>query len=143
MRIELNTPALLFPAISFLLLPYTQRYLALANLIRNLLAEHKAVPDDNLVQQITVLRRRISLIRLMQTFAVFAMLLSMLSMLSIFEQWLGVGHTLFFAALISIVVSLILSLSEIQLSTSALNLQLQALEHPIQPGSDTTAAGRR
>ncbi len=128
MRIELNTPALLFPAISFLLLPYTNRYLALANLIRNLLAEHQNSPHQRLVQQINVLRRRITLIRLMQSFAVFAMLLSMISMLSIFEQWFGAGHALFFAALVSVIVSLALSLWEIQLSTEALNLQLELLE---------------
>lgn len=133
MRVELTTPALLFPAISFLLLPYTNRYLALASLIRSLLAEHKSAPEDRLVQQITVLRKRITLIRLMQTFAVLAMLLSMLSMLSIFQRWQALGSTLFFAALVAMIGSLILSLIEIQLSTEALNVQLESLQlgrHP-------------
>ncbi len=128
MRVELTTPALLFPAISFLLLPYTNRYLALASLIRNLLAEHKSAPEDRLVQQITVLRKRITLIRLMQTFAVLAMLLSMISMLCIFQQWQAAGSTLFFGALVAMITSLILSLIEIQLSTEALNVQLESLQ---------------
>jgi uncharacterized membrane protein YtjA (UPF0391 family) len=128
MRIELNTPALLFPAISFLLLPYTNRYLALASLIRNLLREHAEHPDPRLVSQIRVLRRRISLIRSMQSFAVIAMLLSMLCMLAIFQNWAGLGHTLFFMALVAMVVSLAISLWEIQLSTHALNVQLETLE---------------
>ena len=65
MRIELNTPALLFPAISFLLLPYTNRYLALANLTRGLLSDYIANPDDRLLSQIKILRRRIGMIRKM------------------------------------------------------------------------------
>jgi uncharacterized membrane protein YtjA (UPF0391 family) len=128
MRIELNTPALLFPAISFLLLPYTNRYLALASLIRNLLREHQANPDQRLVNQIRVLRRRIQMIRLMQTFAVLAMLCSMLCMLAIFGQRQSIGHWLFFLALVMMVISLAISLWEIQLSTHALNLQLEMLE---------------
>jgi Protein of unknown function (DUF2721) len=131
-KIELNTPALLFPAISFLLLPYTNRYLALANLIRNLLAENIARPDARLVSQIEVLRRRINLIRHMQTFAVGAMLASMLSMLMIFQGWHDAGHVLFFAALVLMVISLAISIREIQLSTEALNLQLELLEQPGQ-----------
>ncbi len=128
MRIELNTPALLFPAISFLLLPYTNRYLALASLIRNLLAQNLASPDHRLVSQIHVLRRRITLIRLMQSFAVAAMLASMLCMLMIFQGWHDVGHALFFIALVMMVISLAISLWEIQLSTHALNVQLELLE---------------
>jgi hypothetical protein len=127
-QIELNTPALLFPAISFLLLPYTNRYLALANLIRNLLRENNEQPDAGLVEQILVLRRRIRLIRLMQSFAVAAMLCSMLCMLAIFQDWSGLGHTLFFLALVMMVLSLAISLWEIQLSTQALNVQLRTLE---------------
>jgi ABC-type bacteriocin/lantibiotic exporter with double-glycine peptidase domain len=133
MRIELNTPALLFPAISFLLLPYTNRYLALANLIRNLLQEQLSNPNERLIGQIRVLRRRIQLIRLMQTFAVAAMLLSMLCMLTIFLEWEGVGYTLFFLALVMMIISLAISLWEIQLSTHALNLQLELLEDSEQP----------
>lgn len=134
MRIELNTPALLFPAISFLLLPYTNRYLALANLTRGLLSDYIANPDDRLLSQIKILRRRIGMIRKMQTFAVAAMLSSMLCMLMIFQGWHDVGHVLFFVALVMMVVSLLFSLWEIQLSTDALNVQLQLLENdPAQP----------
>jgi hypothetical protein len=127
MKIDLNTPALLFPAISFLLLPYTNRYLALASLIRNLLRENKEAPDVRLVGQIHVLRRRITLIRLMQSFAVAAMLASMICMLLIFLELNAAGSVLFFSALVLMVISLALSLWEIQLSTHALNLQLEML----------------
>ena len=62
------------------------------------------------------------------------MLSSMLCMLMIFQGWHDVGHVLFFVALVMMVVSLLFSLWEIQLSTDALNVQLQLLENdPAQP----------
>ena len=79
MTLTLTVPATLFPAISFLLLSYTNRYLALASLIRNLLAEWKTTSDARLVAQIAVLRRRITLIKFMQTFAVVSMLCAVVS----------------------------------------------------------------
>lgn len=45
MEISLTTPALLFPAISLLLLAYTNRFLTLAGLIRNLYKLYKEQPD--------------------------------------------------------------------------------------------------
>lgn len=131
--LTLNIPALLFPAISFLLLPYTNRYLALASLIRGLLREWEETRNPRLLQQITVLHRRINIIRLMQTAAVAAMLLSILSMVAIYEKWAGWEGPLFVAALASMVVSLLLSLYEIQLSTGALNVQLATMHDDSPP----------
>ena len=42
MEINITTPAVLFPAVSLLLLAYTNRFLALAGVIRKLHADHKA-----------------------------------------------------------------------------------------------------
>src|SRR5690606_1133492 len=42
--LDLTTPALLFPAISLLLLAYTNRFLALASLIRKLHEDYKGNP---------------------------------------------------------------------------------------------------
>lgn len=125
--LTLNIPALLFPAISFLLLPYTNRYLALSSLVRGLLREWEETRNPRLLQQIAVLRRRINIIRLMQTAAVAAMLLSILSMVAIYAIWAGWEGPLFVAALSAMVLSLILSLYEIQLSTEALNVQLSSM----------------
>ena len=63
MEITLTTPALLFPAISLLLLAYTNRFLTLANLIRELHAKYKAHQEDILLAQIKNLRYRVILIR--------------------------------------------------------------------------------
>jgi len=59
---ELSTPALLFPAISLLLLAYTNRFLGLANVIRGL---HQQINETNkqlIARQIISLQLRIKLI---------------------------------------------------------------------------------
>lgn len=66
MELNLTTPAVLFPAISLLMLAYTNRYLAIASLIRDLYSEYKNGQDEVLLQQMTILRYRIRLIRNMQ-----------------------------------------------------------------------------
>jgi hypothetical protein len=128
MTLTLTVPATLFPAISFLLLSYTNRYLALANLIRNLLAEWRTTSDERLVTQIGVLRRRITLIKAMQTFAVLSMLCAVVSILALWAEQEHVGGALFAAACAGLAVSLIVALFEINLSTDALNVQLQQIE---------------
>lgn len=128
MTLTLTVPATLFPAISFLLLSYTNRYLALANLIRNLLAEWRTTSDERLVTQIGVLRRRITLIKAMQTFAVLSMLFAVTSILALWATQEHVGGALFAGACMGLVVSLIVALFEINLSTDALNVQLEQVE---------------
>ncbi len=66
LKLTLTTPALLFPAISLLLLAYTNRFLVLAQLVRDLHSKYIKNPDQLLLGQIDNLRRRISIIRDMQ-----------------------------------------------------------------------------
>jgi Protein of unknown function (DUF2721) len=127
-KLELNIPTLLFPAGSFLMLAYTNRYLSLANLIRSLAAEWRNDQDPRIQAQIDVLRRRINLIRVMQSFAVLSMLLCILSMLAIYGQWKPFVGPLFVGGLAAMGISLLVSVLELQLSTIALNLQLKRVE---------------
>lgn len=136
MKLELNTPGLLFPAISFLLLPYTNRYLTLANLLRNLQRQWAAEHDQRYLDQIRVLRRRVTLIRWMTTFVVTAMLCNVVCILAVFEGWDTVARPLFIAAMLSLVLSLSISLFEIQLSTHALNMQLGMIVGSEEPPRD-------
>jgi hypothetical protein len=46
-QISINTPALLFPAITLLMLAYTNRFLALASLIRKLHAHYKETTKED------------------------------------------------------------------------------------------------
>ena len=52
MDLTLTTPALLFPAISLLLLAYTNRFLTLATLIRNLRDRYASTHEAHLRVQI-------------------------------------------------------------------------------------------
>lgn len=127
-ELTLATPALLFPAVSLLLLAYTNRFLALAALIRSLYDRWRSAPDDKLVRQLDNLRSRVALIRNMQTFGVLSILLCVVSMFCVYEGWSRVAGIVFGGALLSLIASLLISLREIQLSVVALNLELADME---------------
>jgi hypothetical protein len=128
MDISITTPALLFPAISLLLLAFTNRFLALASLVRQLHANYKTDPDEILFGQIANIRYRINLIRDMQAYGVSSLLLCVVCMLVLFAGWVVVGKWIFAASLILMAVSLAISIREIQISVGALDLQLIDLE---------------
>lgn len=128
MDITLTTPALLFPALSLLMLAYTNRFLAIASLIRNLTAQQKSTPSPSIKGQIVNLRRRIFLIRNMQWLGVFSILLAVFCIFALYEGWEQAGKMFFGASLVSLMASLFLSLWEIQISVHALDLALSDLE---------------
>ena len=133
MELSITTPALLFPAISLMMLAYTNRFLALASLIRNLHAQYKKEPaEKHLVQQIRNLRARIRLIRSMQGFGVLSFLFCIICMFSIFNRWDMVSYIIFAASLLSFGISLVLSLTEIILSMRALEVELGDMEELTQ-----------
>lgn len=128
MDFTLTTPALLFPAISLLLLAYTNRFLTLATLIRDLHARYKANPDDILLVQIKSLRYRVILIRDMQIYGVASFFCCVMTMLVLFLGQVVLGKYLFGASLLLLLVSLGLSLREVQVSIDALNYRLSDIE---------------
>ena len=128
MELTLTTPALLFPAISLLLLAYTNRFLTLAALIRELYARYKADPDPKIIGQLSNLRYRIVIIRNMQAFGVSSFFLCVLCMFVLFAGQLTFGKWIFGASLVLLLVSLALSLREIQVSIDALTLQIEDVE---------------
>ncbi|MBP1668346.1 MAG: hypothetical protein H6Q21_712 [Bacteroidetes bacterium] len=128
MKITLATPALLFSAISLLLLAFTNRFLALANLVRSLHALYKEKPDEVLYGQIRNLRRRLLLIRNMQVFGISSLLLCVLSMFLMYIELQRTGELVFGVALILMILSLSLSIKEILISVHALNLHLSDIE---------------
>lgn len=129
MEITFNTPALLFPAISLLLLAYTNRYLALASLIRRLHDEYmRGEKNHLLLKQIKILRLRINLVRLMQALGVFSFVCCVITMYGVYAQWLRFVEYVFALSLISLLVSLVTSLIEISQSTKALEWELSDME---------------
>ena len=135
MEISFNTPALLFPAISLLLLAYTNRFLALASLVRKLHDEYEKGKGNHVViKQIHSLRYRLRLVRYMQTLGVFSFVCSVLTMYSIYSEWVVVSRYVFATALLSLLISLVISLIEITQSTKALELELSDIEEPEKSG---------
>jgi hypothetical protein len=129
MEITFNTPALLFPAISLLLLAYTNRFLALANLVRKLHDEYNSGQKNKiLLRQLRSLKRRINFIRYMQGLGVFSFLCSVACMYSLYRGWPRIAEYVFATGLLSLLVSLIISLAEIIQSTNAIELELSDIE---------------
>jgi Protein of unknown function (DUF2721) len=129
MEISLNTPALLFPAISLLLLAYTNRFITLANLTRKLHDEYiQGQKNRILVRQIKGLRARINLIRYMQGLGVFSFLLCVVCMYLIYSENQGAARIIFGLSLLSLGSSLFISLVEIIKSTNAIELELSDVE---------------
>ena len=132
MELSLTTPAVLFPAISLLLLAYTNRFLAISTLIRNLKKRFDEEGTEHIIGQIRNLRRRIFLIRNMQWLGVFALFLCVISMFLIFENQPIVARNVFLVSMVSLILSLAISLREIHLSIVALKLELQDIEEHLK-----------
>ncbi|MEQ8517510.1 MAG: DUF2721 domain-containing protein [Cytophagales bacterium] len=129
MVIDYSIPALLFPAITLLFLAYTNRFLAIATLIRSLRERHKK--DSNrfrIEKQIVNLRRRLYLIKYMQIFGILSFLFCVVTMILIFTSRGMLANYFFGISLVLLVFSLGFSLYETQISTKALNLELQDME---------------
>ena len=128
MDITLTTPALLFPAISLLLLAYTNRFLAIANLIRSLHGGNAGALDKRTKAQIQNLRKRLGLIKNMQLMGIGSLFLCVLCMFLLFGDYILAGKIIFAISLVMLLISLGLSIVEIQISVKALNIQLEDLE---------------
>lgn len=127
MELSLTTPALLFPALSLLLLAYTNRFLAVASVIRQLHAQIKGgMPQYH--EELASLRHRVRLIQQMQAIGVLSLFFCVLCMFLLFAGWIFPGKIAFAIALVLLLSSLALSVREIQLSSDALNLHLSDLE---------------
>lgn len=128
-ELSLTTPALLFPAISLLLLAYTNRFLVLAQLIRQLNNRENGDEIRKMVKdQISNLRNRLNLIRRMQFFGVLSFLLCTASMFAVFLKLNIVGTSLFGLSLTFLLYSLIVSLYEIHISCQAIEIELSNIE---------------
>ncbi len=128
MTLEISTPALLFPAVSLLFLSYTNRFLHLAALIRNLHRDWKELKHDALRAQIENLRRRLVLIRWMQLLGAISLFLCVSSMVAVIFGFQQTGMITFVVALSLMGVSLAFLVLEIWCSGGALQILLNRVE---------------
>lgn len=137
MEFTLTTPTLLFGAISLLMLAYTNRFLALARIVRELsdLALQRTERSANLRRQVANLRLRIGLIKAMQALGILAFLFCVVSMLCLFFEADLMGRWMFGFSLFLLSGSLVFSFWEILLSGNALSIELEKLGGPTEARS--------
>lgn len=128
MTLEVSTPALLFPAISLLFLSFTNRFLHLAALIRQLYGAWTERRDETLMRQISNLRSRLTLIRWMQFLGAVSLFLCVVSMLAVIGGRQVVAVACFGAALALMGASLACLMVEVWISGGALRILLQTVE---------------
>lgn len=128
MELSITTPALFFSAISLLMLAFTNRFLALAQVVRNLHAVYKEKPSEIIYGQIRNLRQRLHLIRGMQIAGITSLLLCVLCMFLIYINLMLVAEIIFGIAMVLLIISLAMSIWEIQISVKALDLHLSDVE---------------
>ncbi|HTF84982.1 MAG TPA: DUF2721 domain-containing protein [Cellvibrio sp.] len=128
MEMTITTPSLLFPAISLLLLAYTNRFVTLTNVIRQLSASEGSPSKEIVRRQIVGLRKRLQIIRLMQASGVMSFVFCTLSMFALLLQFYLLGQFLFAISLILLVVSLLFSFYEVNISTNAINIELEKFD---------------
>lgn len=125
MDFTIQTPTLLFSAISLLMLAYTNRFVVIAGLIRDLYAKYQEKPDDIIKGQLINLRQRMKIIRNMQVFGALSFFFSVLSLMLIFIDLVLLAEILFGISLVTMLVSLLLLILELNISVNALNIQLK------------------
>jgi len=128
-QLTLTTPALLFSAISLIMLAYTNRFLAYASVIRSLHDKYIKEKDSVLIAQIKNIKQRLYLTRSMQIFGISSLLLCVLTMLLIYIQQHTIAVWVFGLALLLLIISLALLIVEIQISVKALKHHISDIEN--------------
>lgn len=131
-QIDLTTPALLFSAISLIMLAYTNRFLSYAQLVRTLKDQYQNNPSKVTAAQIANLRKRLYLTRAMQVSGIGSLLLCVVSMFFIYIHLHPISVYIFGLALLLLILSLTLSVYEIQISVKALELHLKDMDKNVQ-----------
>ncbi len=128
-QLTLITPTFLFSAISLILLAYTNRFLSYAQVVRNLKDKYMNDHSSITKAQIDNLRKRLRLTKQMQIFGVISLLLCVATMFLIYIGWQLVSAYIFGVALVFLIVSLGLSVWEIQISVQSLKIHLSDMDH--------------
>lgn len=127
-ELTLTTPALLFSAISLIMLAYTNRFLAYATVVRSLHDKYLQNKNFVLIQQIKNIKQRLYLTRAMQIFGISSLLLCVVTMFLIYIELNTLAIWTFGLALLLLIISLALLIVEIQISVKALEHHISDLE---------------
>ena len=123
-ELTLITPSVLFSAVSLILLAYTNRFLAYAQLVRALKDRYDEDRSKVTHEQILNLKQRLNLSRLMQVFGTVSLFLCVVTMFAIYVGLQLTAVWIFGFGLVALIISLGLSIWEIIISSRALELYL-------------------
>ena len=115
-ELNLSTPALLFSAVSLILLAYTNRFLSYAQLVRTLKEQYVQKHSEVTAAQIDNLRRRLYLTRSMQVLGISSLFLCVITMFLIYIGFHTTAVYVFGLALLLLIASLGISIWEIHIS---------------------------
>ena len=126
--LTLATPALLFSAVSLIMLAYTNRFLSYAQLVRTLKDQYIRQHSEVTAAQIENLRRRLYLTRSMQVLGISSLFLCVVTMFLIYIGFQLLSVYVFGIALLLPIASLGVSIWEIHISVKALEIHLKDME---------------
>lgn len=127
-ELTLITPTFLFSAVSLILLAYTNRFLAYTSLVRNLKVKYMENKSSVTKAEIENLKKRLKLTRLMQLYGVASLLLCVATMFLIYIGLQTVSVVIFAVALLFLIISLALSVWEINISSKSIQIHLSDME---------------
>ena len=130
MNIDFTVTALMFPAIPLTMSIYSNRFHSLSNLIRELHDEHvyeNHIPPEWKKQFIN-LSGRINLLKLTIMFAAFGFLFNMLTVFALYLNEIFIARLIFGSCCLSMIISIIFFIVEIQISTRALKLHMSDMD---------------
>ncbi|GAB1484532.1 DUF2721 domain-containing protein [Treponema sp.] len=127
MNFNISTPALLFSAISLLLLAYTNRFLAIASIVRQFIQIYNTNPTEDVLKQISHFKTRLKLIKYTQIFGVLSFIFCVFCMFLIMLNFTMLSELLFSISLVILILSLLTSLVEISISINALDIELDKI----------------
>ena len=130
MNFDYTVTALMFPAIPLTMSIYTNRFHTLSSLIRKLHDEYvfeKHIPKE-WKKQLLSLNGRIRLLRYSIVFASFGFLFNMMTVLGLYLNRIFEARIIFGSCCLTMVISILFFIREIQLSTKALKLHLSDMK---------------
>ena len=130
MNIDYTVTALMFPAIPLIMSVYSNRFHTLSSLIRKIHDEfvfEKHTPPEWKAQLMN-LDNRIVVIKFSIMFAAFGFLFNMLTVFALYLESLIIARFIFGSCCLSMMISIVFFIREIQISTKALKLHLSDMD---------------
>ena len=130
MDIDYTVAALMFPAIPLMMTMYSNRFHTLSALIRQLhdkFTFEKKVPPE-LEKQLHVLNKRTNFLKYVMGFSSFGFLFNMLTVFALYFDEVVLARVIFGSCCLSMIISIIFFIREIQISTNALKLHMSDMD---------------